>query len=54
MSIMLSNYSVYKFLIIITFNCFQDDVFLMFIKMEEPKDFVTWLQVAKVGVLKKA
>lgn len=25
----------------------KDDVFLMFIKMEEPKDFVTWLQVAK-------
>jgi hypothetical protein len=23
----------------------------MFIKMEEPKDFVTWLQVAKVMVL---
>lgn len=24
---------------------------IMFIKMEEPKDFVTWLQVAKVMVL---
>lgn len=25
----------------------ESDVLLMFIKMEEPKDFVTWLQVAK-------
>ena len=25
---------------------------IMFIKMEEPKDFVTWLQVAKVCIEK--
>ena len=30
---------------------FQDGVVIMFIKMEEPKDFVTWLQVAKVMIL---
>ena len=30
---------------------FQDGIMIMFIKMEEPKDFVTWLQVAKVMVL---
>jgi len=29
---------------------FQDGIMIMFIKMEEPKDFVTWLQVAKVMV----
>jgi beta-1,2-N-acetylglucosaminyltransferase len=27
---------------------FQGEVFMMFIKMEEPKDFGTWKQVAKV------
>jgi hypothetical protein len=27
---------------------FQGEIIIMFIKMEEPKDFVTWLQVAKV------
>jgi hypothetical protein len=30
---------------------FQDEIIIMFIKMEEPKDFVTWLQVAKLIVL---
>jgi hypothetical protein len=30
---------------------FQAEIIVMFIKMEEPKDFVTWLQVAKVMVL---
>ena len=30
---------------------FQNGIMVMFIKMEEPKDFVTWLQVAKVMVL---
>jgi hypothetical protein len=30
---------------------FQAEIIIMFIKMEEPKDFVTWLQVAKVMVL---
>jgi beta-1,2-N-acetylglucosaminyltransferase len=29
---------------------FQGEVFMMFIKMEEPKDFGTWKQVAKVRV----
>lgn len=29
----------------------QGEVFMMFIKMEEPKDFGTWKQVAKVIVL---
>jgi len=31
---------------------FQGEVNIMFIKMEEPKDFVTWLQVAKVRIEK--
>jgi hypothetical protein len=31
-----------------TYVLFQDGIMIMFIKMEEPKDFVTWLQVAKV------
>jgi hypothetical protein len=30
---------------------FQNGIMIMFIKMEEPKDFVTWLQVAKVMVI---
>jgi len=30
---------------------FQDEIIIMFIQMEEPKDFVTWLQVAKVMIL---
>lgn len=34
-----------------TYVLFQDGIMIMFIKMEEPKDFVTWLQVAKVMVL---
>jgi hypothetical protein len=29
---------------------FQAEIITMLIKMEEPKDFVTWLQVAKVMV----
>jgi hypothetical protein len=33
------------------YDLFQDGIMIMFIKMEEPKDFVTWLQVAKVIVL---
>jgi hypothetical protein len=35
----------------VSFIPFQDEIIIMFIKMEEPKDFVTWLQVAKVMVL---
>jgi hypothetical protein len=29
---------------------FQGEIIIMFIKMDGPKDFVTWLQVAKVIV----
>jgi hypothetical protein len=32
-------------------SLFQAEIIIMFIKMEEPKDFVTWLQVAKVMAL---
>jgi hypothetical protein len=32
-------------------SIFQAEIIIMFIKMEEPKDFVTWLQLAKVMVL---
>ena len=42
-------YSVLYALIYLFSSLLQGEILLVYIKMEDPNDFVTWLQVAKVN-----